>query len=95
MSAVIDINITPVTHSRVNDQSLENVSFGHTFTDHMLVAEYADGEWKNIEIIPYQPLALSPALAALHYGQSIFEGIKAYKDEAGNVSIFKIGRAHV
>ena len=89
MSAVIDINITPVTQSRVNDQSLENISFGHIFTDHMLVADYADGEWKNIEILPYQPLALSPSLAALHYGQSIFEGIKAYKDDAGKVSIFR------
>jgi len=89
MSAVIDINITPVTHSRVNDQSLENIAFGHVFTDHMLVADYADGEWKNVEIISYQPLALSPSLAALHYGQSIFEGIKAYKNDAGKVSIFR------
>jgi len=89
MNSVIDINITPITHSRVNDQSLENIAFGHIFSDHMLVADYADGEWKNIEIMPYQPLALSPSLAALHYGQSIFEGIKAYKDIAGNVSIFR------
>ncbi len=47
------------------------------------------GEWKNIEIKPYQPLLLSPSLAALHYGQAIFEGIKAYKDQEGNAFIFR------
>jgi branched-chain amino acid aminotransferase len=55
----------------------------------MLEADYENGEWKNVEIKPYQPLLLEPSLAALHYGQSIFEGIKAYKDESGNAFIFR------
>jgi len=55
----------------------------------MLEADYENGEWKNIEIKPYQPLLLSPSLAALHYGQAIFEGIKAYKDTEGNPFIFR------
>jgi branched-chain amino acid aminotransferase len=55
----------------------------------MLEADYENGEWKNIEIKPYQPLLLSPSLAALHYGQAIFEGIKAYKDKNGNAFIFR------
>lgn len=87
MSAVIDINITPVSKSRVNDQSLENIAFGHVFTDHMLVANFAHGEWQNIEIKPYQPLSFEPSMAALHYGQSIFEGVKAYKHPDGEVFI--------
>ncbi len=60
-----------------------------TFTDHMLEADYVNGEWKNVEIKPYQPLVMSPSLAALHYGQAIFEGIKAYKNEAGEAFIFR------
>ncbi|RYG23022.1 MAG: branched-chain amino acid aminotransferase, partial [Chitinophagaceae bacterium] len=51
--------------------------------------DYENGEWKNVEIKPYQPLLLEPSLAALHYGQAIFEGIKAYKDEEGQAFIFR------
>ncbi len=63
--------------------------FGKYFTDHMLEADYENGEWKNIEIKPYQPLLLSPSVAALHYGQAIFEGIKAYKNREGEAFIFR------
>jgi branched-chain amino acid aminotransferase len=87
MSAVIDINITPVSKTRVNDQSLENIAFGHVFTDHMLVANFANGEWQSIEIKPYQPISFEPSMAAIHYGQSIFEGVKAYKHPDGEVYI--------
>jgi branched-chain amino acid aminotransferase len=55
----------------------------------MLEADYENGEWKNIEIKPYQTLLLSPSLAALHYGQAIFEGIKAYKNKEGAAFIFR------
>jgi len=54
-----------------------------------LEADYEDGQWKNIEIKPYQPLVLNPSLAALHYGQAIFEGIKAYKNAQGDAFIFR------
>ena len=56
----------------------------------MLEADYENGEWKNVEIKPYQPLVLDPSVAALHYGQAIFEGIKAYKDAEGNAYIFRV-----
>jgi branched-chain amino acid aminotransferase len=79
MLATTDITITRAEQSKLKDISLENVPFGKYFTDHMLEADYEGGEWKNVEIKPYQPLLLSPSLAALHYGQAIFEGIKAYK----------------
>jgi branched-chain amino acid aminotransferase len=55
----------------------------------MLEAEYENGEWRNVEIKPYQPLVLDPSSAVLHYGQAIFEGIKAYKDDEGNAFIFR------
>ncbi|HEY6503147.1 MAG TPA: branched-chain amino acid aminotransferase [Chitinophagaceae bacterium] len=85
----MDISITKAERSKLQDINLENIPFGRYFTDHMLEADYENGEWKNVEIKPYQPLLLAPSLAALHYGQAIFEGIKAYKDADGNAFIFR------
>jgi branched-chain amino acid aminotransferase len=89
MMALDDIIVNKVERSKLNALDLENMPFGKYFTDHMLEADYEDGEWKNIEIKPYQPLLLEPSTAAIHYGQAIFEGIKAYKDPNGNAFIFR------
>ncbi len=83
------IPVTKIERSKLNDIPLENIPFGKYFTDHMLEADYENGEWKNVEIKPYQPLVLSPALASLHYGQAIFEGIKAYRNKDGEAYIFR------
>lgn len=89
MIAAADFNITRIETSKLNDINLENIPFGKYFTDYMLEVDYEDGEWKTPEIKPYQPLLMEPSLAAIHYGQAIFEGIKAYKNEAGEVQIFR------
>ena len=89
MTAILDIQVTKAETSKLKDLTLENIPFGKYYTDHMLEADYENGEWKNVEIKPYQPLLLEPSTAALHYGQAIFEGIKAYKDESGNAFIFR------
>lgn len=89
MIAATDFNITRVESSKLNDMTLQNLPFGKYFTDHMLEADYENGEWKNVEIKPFQPLLLSPSVAALHYGQAIFEGIKAYKNQQGEAYIFR------
>lgn len=89
MIAAADFNITKVERSKLNDINLQNIPFGKYFTDHMLEVDYEDGEWKTPEIKPYQPLLLQPSLAALHYGQAIFEGIKAYKSQQGEPYIFR------
>lgn len=89
MVATMDISVRKAERSKLQDLSLDNLPFGKFFTDHMLEADFENGEWKNIEIKPYQPLLLSPSLAALHYGQAIFEGIKAYKDKNGKAFIFR------
>ena len=89
MIEAIDIPVTPAEVSKLKNLDLNNLPFGKYFTDHMLEADFEDGEWKNVEIKPYQPLIMSPANAALHYGQSIFEGIKAYKLQNGEVAIFR------
>ncbi|MCX6324774.1 MAG: branched-chain amino acid aminotransferase [Sphingobacteriales bacterium] len=89
MILAADFNITKVERSKLNDIDLENIPFGKYFTDHMLEVDYENGEWKTVEIKPYQPLLLAPSTAALHYGQAIFEGIKAYKNPEGEPFIFR------
>jgi branched-chain amino acid aminotransferase len=89
MTAALDILITRAEQSRLGELSLENIAFGKHFTDHMLEVDYVDGKWQQPQIRPYQPLSLAPSVAALHYGQAIFEGIKAYNDEQGNPRIFR------
>jgi branched-chain amino acid aminotransferase len=89
MEAIKDFKISLVERSRLEGISLVNVPFGKYFTDHMLVADYADGEWQTPEIVPYQPLMLDPSLAVFHYGQAIFEGIKAYRSPDGEINIFR------
>ena len=83
------IPITKTTHPRLPHFKMETLQFGKHFSDHMLTADYIDGEWKNIEIKPYAPFEVDPASAVLHYGQTIFEGIKAYKNAKDEVVIFR------
>ncbi len=89
MIAEIKIPIQRVEHSKINDINLSNIPFGKYFTDYMLEADYENGKWNTVEIKPYQPLILEPSMAALHYGQAIFEGIKAYKNDADEAFIFR------
>ena len=83
------IPVTKTTHPRLPQFKFETLQFGKHFTDHMLMADYIDGEWKNVEIKPYAPFEVDPASAMLHYGQTIFEGIKAYKNSKDEVVIFR------
>lgn len=79
-----------VEQSRLSQVDFSNIEFGKIFADHMLVVDYKDGAWQTPEIMPYGPMSLSPATSALHYGQSIFEGMKAYRDSKnGDVLLFR------
>ncbi len=89
MIANADIKIEKTTHSRVNEYDVNDVPFGKCFSDHMFIAEYANGKWEKSSIMPYKDMPMSYAMSALHYGQAIFEGMKAYKSESGEVSIFR------
>jgi branched-chain amino acid aminotransferase len=89
MVGINEIQVTKVERSKLNDLPSQNIPFGRYFTDHMLEADYENGEWKSVEIKPYQPLLLDPSVAALHYGQIIFEGIKAYRDVNGELAMFR------
>ncbi|MGI4867366.1 MAG: branched-chain amino acid aminotransferase [Janthinobacterium lividum] len=81
--------IQPTTASRIAELDPKNMVFGQLFADHMLAAEYVDGAWQSARIVPYGPLQISPATSALHYGQAIFEGGKAYRQADGGVAFFR------
>lgn len=83
------ITINKTKASRLNDVDFENIQFGRVFSDHMFVADYAEGEWQNFEILPFQNLDYNPAFNSLHYGQSVFEGMKAHLDADNNVVLFR------
>lgn len=85
----ISIKITKTSQSRIELYDFDQVQFGNVFSDHMFVADYIDGEWKNLEVMPYGNLELSPSTFALHYGQAVFEGMKAFKDDQGNAQLFR------
>lgn len=89
MIDAISIGIHPTTQSRINELDLDNLVFGHTFADHMFVADFDGKEWTDLRIVPYGDMPFKPALMPLHYGQAIFEGMKAYKAEDGEVLVFR------
>ena len=84
---MIDIQRTPL--SRLAGLDFNNLRFGREFSDHMAIMEYADGAWETMNIRAFDNLSFSPAMSALHYGQSIFEGMKAFKNERGEVNLFR------
>ncbi|MCU0354943.1 MAG: branched-chain amino acid aminotransferase [Cytophagales bacterium] len=81
--------VQQTAQSRLSEVDFANLGFGKYYSDHMFVVQYADKQWQNPRIVPYGDLSLSPATSALHYGQALFEGLKAYKNEAGEVLVFR------
>ena len=84
-----EIDIVRASTSKINEVDFENLSFGNTFTDHMLVCDYKNGQWGKPIIKPYEPFLIDPSAKVFHYGQAIFEGMKAYKDENDDVWLFR------
>lgn len=85
----IQFKIDHVIDSRINQVDWENLPFGKVFSDHMLVMEFKDGQWQEPHIQPFGDISFHPATSAIHYGQSIFEGLKAYKNQEGEVRLFR------
>jgi branched-chain amino acid aminotransferase len=90
MQTINDIPIRKTAKSRLSEVDWNNTDFGAFVSDHMLVCDFRDGAWQSPEIVPYDDLRLPPTTMALHYGQAIFEGMKAFHQQDGNISIFRI-----
>ena len=87
---MLDIRITKTQNPKQKPAKGEKLGFGHIFTDHMFVMNYTEGKgWHDPRIEPFQNLSLSPAAMVFHYGQEMFEGLKAYRDEKDNVYLFR------
>lgn len=84
-----DIVVTKAAASKIGTVDFENLTFGNIFTDHMLVCDFKDGKWEQPVIKPYEPFLIDPSAKVFHYGQAIFEGMKAYKDDSGEVWLFR------
>lgn len=84
-----DLKITKTKQSRYSETNFDEPGFGKYYGDHMLVCDYKDGKWQTPEIKPYGPFQLDPASKIFHYGQSIFEGMKAFKDKNDKVWMFR------
>ena len=83
------MKINKISHSRIDNIDFDNLLFGQNFSDHMLICHYKEGVWEDPEIKPYGTIEMMPGTQALHYGQSIFEGMKAFKDNEGNILLFR------
>ena len=83
------IKITKTKNSKLKTTDFENLGFGKVFSDHMLICDYKKGSWGEPEIVPFQPMSLMPSAKIFHYGQSIFEGMKAYKDNTSKTWLFR------
>ena len=84
-----DIEIIKSTTSKIDSVDFQNLAFGNVFTDHMLVCDYKDGKWEKPVIKPYAPFLMDPSSKVFHYGQAIFEGMKAYKDVNDDIWLFR------
>src|SRR6056297_4065189 len=83
------ITITPTDNSKISEIDFENLKFGRVFSDHMAELHYKDGAWQSAEIKPYGPISFEPSMMALHYGQAIFEGMKAYFSGDTTINLFR------
>jgi len=83
------MKIEKTTNSKLQSIDLKTTGFGNVFTDHMFICYYKNNQWQTPQIIPYQPISLQPSTSVFHYGQAIFEGMKAFKDKEGSVWLFR------
>lgn len=87
---MLDIRIEKTTAPKAKPAKGSKLGFGHIFTDHMFIMNYDEGQgWHDARIVPYGDITLSPAAMVFHYGQTMFEGLKAYKGDNGKVYLFR------
>lgn len=92
MELLTEIVVRKTNHSKIGEVDFENLEFGKYVADHMLVCDYARGNWQQPQVVPFANLSLSPMALALHYGQTVFEGMKAFLMKDGRISIFRMDK---
>lgn len=94
MTATDTISVQRTAQSRLRETDFNNLEFGKYISDHMLLSDWAKGQWSDPVIVPFGELKMTPAILALHYGQAIFEGMKAFKMKDGSINIFRPHKHH-
>lgn len=89
MTDTIKITVRKVTESRLRQVDFNHIDFGKVYSDHMFIADYYSGQWQDFRIEPYDMLSFTPGSAILHYGQSVFEGLKAYRSVNDEILVFR------
>lgn len=89
MTGTINLEINRIAKSRLPEVDFQDIKFGKVYSDHMFMADYFEQKWQKFRIVPYGNLSLSPGTSVIHYGQSIFEGLKAHRNDAGEVLLFR------
>lgn len=83
------IELEKISKSKLSQTDFSNLEFGAVYSDHMFIADCKKGEWSGAKITPFQNISMSPATSVLHYGQTVFEGMKAYRAANGDILIFR------
>jgi branched-chain amino acid aminotransferase len=83
------IEIIKAATTKINEVDFDKLSFGSVFTDHLFECDFKNGEWQKPVIKPYAPFLVDPSTRVFHYGQAIFEGMKAYKDDNNDIWLFR------
>lgn len=94
MELTDEIIVQPTRQSRVKEVDFNKLGFGTYVSDHMLICNYANGQWDTPRIQPFGDIMLSPTTLALHYGQSVFEGLKAFTLDDGRINLFRVKKHH-
>ncbi len=94
MTTTTAFQVQRTTQSRISETDFKNLEFGKYISDHMLISDWKNGEWSEPIIMPFGELKMTPAILALHYGQSIFEGMKAFKMKDGSINVFRPKKHH-
>src|SRR5882762_8870943 len=92
MELTTNVIVRRTAHSKINSVDFSKLEFGKYISDHMLLCDYYGGEWQTPMVMPFANLSLSPATLALHYGQTVFEGMKAFRMDDGRINIFRMER---
>jgi branched-chain amino acid aminotransferase len=94
MQTALQIPVTKTAQSHLSSIDFNHLEFGKYVADHMFKAEWINKQWASPVIVPFAPIPLSPVALALHYGQTVFEGMKAYRTPEGKISIFRLEKHH-
>ena len=92
MELLTEIIARKTTHSKISEVDFDNLEFGKYISDHMLVCDYNDGQWQQPMTVPFANLSLNPSTLALHYGQTVFEGMKAFRMTDWHINIFRVDK---